>query len=195
MFRLEPANIIDGEDILPLDVVKQHLEVESEHRDLLIASFRDAAIDMVQQYTNKQLLLSKDNNVYIYRGSQFPRAKKGVLRLGVGPIASIVSIEYINYSGVAETMNINDVAHNGGQELQPVFDKEWPVSSGEVNSVIIMFHAGYAIGKLPKALTAAMLLMVGHLYANREAVVVGTITSSLPLGFEALCDKYREPVI
>jgi uncharacterized phage protein (predicted DNA packaging) len=32
----------------------------------------------------------------------------------------------------------------------------------------------------------AVLLLVAHWYANREAVVIGTITSALPLGFERL---------
>ncbi len=32
----------------------------------------------------------------------------------------------------------------------------------------------------------AVVLLVAHWYANREAVVIGTITSSVPLGFERL---------
>jgi len=32
----------------------------------------------------------------------------------------------------------------------------------------------------------AVVLLVAHWYANREAVVIGTITSALPLGFERL---------
>ncbi|BBI43971.1 MULTISPECIES: head-tail connector protein [Pseudomonas syringae group] len=32
----------------------------------------------------------------------------------------------------------------------------------------------------------AVLLMVGHWYANREAVVIGTITSEVPLAVERL---------
>lgn len=32
----------------------------------------------------------------------------------------------------------------------------------------------------------AVVLLVAHWYANREAVVIGTITSTVPLGFERL---------
>lgn len=60
----------------------------------------------------------------------------------------------------------------------------------------------YAVGELPaeppeNALVAdedvqlAMLLLVGHWFANREAVNVGNITSQLPLGFDALVSPYR----
>lgn len=37
----------------------------------------------------------------------------------------------------------------------------------------------------------AMLLLIGHWYANRESVVVGFTTASLPLAFESLLQPYR----
>lgn len=41
-------------------------------------------------------------------------------------------------------------------------------------------------------ITAAMLLLIGHWYANRESVVVGTTTSSeLPMAVESLISPYR----
>ncbi|GAC1030492.1 hypothetical protein thsps21_13190 [Pseudomonas sp. No.21] len=39
---------------------------------------------------------------------------------------------------------------------------------------------------LTKDIEQAILLLVGHWYSSREAVVIGTITSSLPFGVEAL---------
>ena len=36
-----------------------------------------------------------------------------------------------------------------------------------------------------------MRLMLGHLYANREAVVTGVTTAELPLGVDALVRPYR----
>lgn len=40
-------------------------------------------------------------------------------------------------------------------------------------------------------ITTAMLLLIGHWYANRESVVVGTITSELPMAVESLISPYR----
>ncbi|HEJ7903487.1 TPA: phage gp6-like head-tail connector protein [Serratia marcescens] len=37
----------------------------------------------------------------------------------------------------------------------------------------------------------AMLLLIGHLYANREAVIVGASASKLPLAVESLLQPYR----
>lgn len=38
---------------------------------------------------------------------------------------------------------------------------------------------------------AAMLLLIGHWYANREAVNIGNITSEVPFAVEALLQPYR----
>lgn len=40
-------------------------------------------------------------------------------------------------------------------------------------------------------ITTAMLLLIGHWYANRESVVVGTITSEVPMAVDALIIPYR----
>jgi uncharacterized phage protein (predicted DNA packaging) len=38
---------------------------------------------------------------------------------------------------------------------------------------------------------AAMLLLIGHWYANREAVNIGNITSAVPFAVESLLQPYR----
>lgn len=40
-------------------------------------------------------------------------------------------------------------------------------------------------------ITAAMLLLIGHWYANRESVVIGTITAEVPMAVDALICPYR----
>lgn len=42
------------------------------------------------------------------------------------------------------------------------------------------------VGEMPDTLRSAMLLMVGHWYENREAVVVGTIATPLPMAVDSL---------
>lgn len=44
---------------------------------------------------------------------------------------------------------------------------------------------------LNDGITAAMLLLIGHLYENREAVTVGEAAAELPLGVDALLIPYR----
>ncbi|WP_447896044.1 head-tail connector protein [Vreelandella sp. GE22] len=40
-------------------------------------------------------------------------------------------------------------------------------------------------------ITTAMLLLINHWYANREAVIVGSITATLPMAVETLLWPYR----
>lgn len=42
------------------------------------------------------------------------------------------------------------------------------------------------VGDFPASFKAALLLLIGHSYANREAVVVGTITAEVPMAVESL---------
>lgn len=40
-------------------------------------------------------------------------------------------------------------------------------------------------------ITTAMLLLIGHWYANRESVVIGSTATELPLAVESLLAPYR----
>ena len=44
---------------------------------------------------------------------------------------------------------------------------------------------------ITKAIEQGALLLIGHWYANAEAVVIGTITSQVPLATNALWSPYR----
>lgn len=43
-----------------------------------------------------------------------------------------------------------------------------------------------AVDDFPASFKAALLLLIGHSYANREAVVIGTITAEVPMAVESL---------
>ncbi len=44
----------------------------------------------------------------------------------------------------------------------------------------------------PAAITAAVLLLTGHLYANRETTAIGASVSDIPFGVDRLIAPYRE---
>lgn len=44
----------------------------------------------------------------------------------------------------------------------------------------------------PASFKAALLLLIGHSYANREAIVTGTIAAELPLAVESLLWSSRD---
>lgn len=79
--------------------------------------------------------------------------------------------------------------------IQAYLDGAEGAVAGHLCRTIIASDATPAPGSyelpLPGAVVAAILLMAGHLYANREAVVTGTISTALPMSVQFLLAPYR----
>ena len=79
--------------------------------------------------------------------------------------------------------------------LMALWSEGWPAITAATNAVKIRYLAGYDIDSdggeaLPKMIRAAVLLVVGHLYANREASTEVALTH-IPLGVESLLRPHR----
>lgn len=77
--------------------------------------------------------------------------------------------------------------------LYPV--SNWPAVTAAPNAVRIRYLAGYGVDsdggeELPKVIRAALLLVIGHLYANRESTTAQTM-AVLPMGVEAMLRPRR----
>lgn len=63
----------------------------------------------------------------------------------------------------------------------------YPGTLDDRGAVSVSWYAGYGDStKVPPQIKHAILFIVGHLYANREPVIVGSISSSLPLAVNSL---------
>lgn len=183
-FSLSPVLPVVGEGILPLEMAKAHLRVTHDYEDDLIAGFRDAAIDAVEQYTGKSL---QADRAYSWRGRFGDQ-----MTLGVMPRATITAVTYLDGSGATQTPVVEDFIRLGGSnEVMPAVGTCWPVTADGDGVVRIAFTAGYAAGAVPASLLQAAKLMLGTFYNNREAVNVGVAAAEMPLGFMRLCQPYR----
>lgn len=116
----------------------------------------------------------------------------GVMRLPVGPVASIDEIEYFDSENEVQTVDgavytLRTDALGSYVDLKP--GQAWPATYARPDAVSVTYVAGTAAAEVPAAIKTAILLMVGHLYANREAV--GEAKVELPLGVHALVAPYR----
>jgi hypothetical protein len=50
-------------------------------------------------------------------------------------------------------------------------------------------------GLLPAGLRQAMLLILGHFYANRESIIIGVGATEIPMGFKYLITPYKNYTI
>jgi uncharacterized phiE125 gp8 family phage protein len=188
LFQLTPSAPVEGygEALLPLDAAKLFLRVDGTDEDSLVEALRDAAIDMVEQYTN--LRLAPCSGIEARFGAFEP-----ILRLGVGPAFSldIVSVHY-TIDGTDTLLPSTDWMLAPGGALMPAPGKAWPTANG---GIVVTFTAGYPAGRCPGVLIHAAKMFATHLYDNRDVVLEQRLMGELPLGFRTLCDLKREPVL
>jgi len=94
------------------------------------------------------------------------------------------------------TMAHVDTAREPGALVIPYGLMQWPAGAlRSINAIRIDYTAGYT--DVPDAILAAIRLFAGHLYQNREAVVLGKSTAidskRLEFGVDRLLDTFDIP--
>ena len=114
------------------------------------------------------------------------------ITLPQSPLRSVASVTYLPPVGAAQTLSSSvytvDTTSTPGRIVLAV-DQEWPETLDSVNAVTIEYQAGYDAAPAP--IKHAILLLIAHWFAHREAVNVGNITSELPMAVDALLKNYR----
>jgi len=166
---------------------KLHLKIETTDttEDALLAILIKAAREICEEYT-RRTLISQTWEL------QFDSFSESEYMLEKTPVSSITSVKYYDQSGMEQTVANTVYELNQATEPNKLILKSgqiWPSVRGHTNDCKIRFVAGYTA--VPGALKAAMLLIIGHLYENREDVIVGRISNDMPKGSEYLMNPYR----
>ncbi len=124
------------------------------------------------------------------------------ISLMTAPVNGIISVTYKDSDGNDAVMDPSAFYLDNACEvpvLYPAYgSSDWPSSRDQPGSIRIRMSVGYdAPGAspldniIPYSLIAAMKLTLGALYENREEINVGNMVSRLPLGIQALVERYR----
>lgn len=123
------------------------------------------------------------------------------------PLVSVTSIKYTDTNSVQQTWDSSyytvDTDSDEGR-IYPVYGQYYPTDVQYIsNAIVIRYVAGYTIttdspqdspldyaDNVPQELKQAMLLVVGHLYENRELSTMDSI-NTLPFGVKELIGSYR----
>jgi uncharacterized phiE125 gp8 family phage protein len=124
----------------------------------------------------------------------FPRMNE--VELPCPPLQSVTSVKYTDIDGNETTMTegtdyIVDTDSTVGRIVLP-YAETWPTAAlYTVNPIKIRYVAGYTT--VPRSIKQAMLLLIGHWYANREAVLVGqgTMSKEIEFAVKALLSMHR----
>jgi hypothetical protein len=196
-----------GFEPVALADMKQHLRVEIPDDDALISSLITAARMHAEVVTRQTI----PQTSYAWYSDQFPASANGyfnrlvrlmgpnpqwlpngaaILYLPKPPLVSVASVQYVDSTGVLQTVDPTTyvVSTGNGSRVQPVIGHVWPVVRPQIDGVIVRYTAGYPdAASVPEVIKAAIKLMVGHWYNNREATTSAAIGSKeIPLGVCAL---------
>lgn len=188
---------------------KLHLRVDIPDDDALIGSLIVAARLVCETYTKRSLVattwdLFLDGG-FPWSGGYYNRLirqqgpgpmwlpqQQGAIELLRPPVQSVQWVKYVDYGGVLQTIDpsLYDVAPGTPARIQAAFGQVWPLARPQLGAVQVRYTSGYgAAAAVPEVFKAAMKLLIGNWYENREAVVTGTIAADLPMGVRALLDS------
>jgi uncharacterized phiE125 gp8 family phage protein len=183
---------------ITLAEAKAHLRVDHTDDDTLISLLIKSArshLDGKNGYLGRALIQQTWDFIIDF----FPENE---IRIPLPPLISVTSVIYLDAGGVEQTVPVFDYTVDNVSEPGWVVPSTngWPTPFEGINAVRIRFVAGYTpiadspvdlASNVPFAIKAAMLLLIGSLYANRENVVAGTVANELPWGVKQLLQPYR----
>ena len=170
---------------------KLHLRVDHSADDDLI----DVLITAAREDCEHQLGRGIGSQTWRRTLDAFPA---GAIELGMPPVASITSVQYVDTAGDTQTLDsslyVLDNASADEAWLHPAEDTDWPDTLDTANAVTVTFVCG--LTTVPSTVRAWMLLRIGTLYQHRAEFVAGQSVAALPHDFSArLLDRYRVPSI
>ncbi len=169
-----------------LEEAKLHVKQDDDADDALISGLIAAARRHCEQRLDQAFVTT----TFELKLDRFPCEHCGLIELDRAPLQSITHVKYFDCDGDEQTLDDEsyqvDAASRPGR-LLPAPYCYWPSTSPRLNAVTIRFVAGYgAAAAVPDTIKAAIKLLVGHWYKNREATVIGSISSNLQFTVDAL---------
>lgn len=175
------------EEPVTLDEIKAHLRVDFDDDDDVLGYYITSARQHAENYCQRAFI----TQIFNYRLDEFPWE----LKLPRPNLVSVSSIKYTDQNGDEQTLDISeyqvDIYSTVGR-VKPTYSNTWPSTRiGDYNAVNVEYVAGYGdTADVPRAIKQAIMLLVGHLYENRESTAALTI-KDVPMGYYSLLNQYR----
>lgn len=172
-----------------LTEAKLHLKVEHDADDDLIEVWITAAREWAETFTGRSFITT----TWDLTCDRFP-CPGGEIEIPRSPTQSVTSVTYVDVNGDSQVWDAAFYAVDTATEpARLVHDSEqaWPALRSELNAVTVRFVAGYGdADDVPKAIKAAILMLVGHWYEHRESVSVQE-HFTVPMAVESLLYSNR----
>lgn len=182
---------IAGPAVEPISVddMKVHLRVDFDDEDALIAQYISAARQKLEQRCARSFV----QQTWELRAAEFAET----IEVPKPPTVEISSVKYIDEDGVEQTVDSADydLVHGGEFESSSlIWLTDRPTDLYQrADAARIQFVAGWApdgvvdpvanpddyVANVPWAIRQAILFLAGHLYENRESVLLAPVRQEL----------------
>lgn len=190
--------ITPPQPVVTLQEAKDHLKIRSDDENALIISRVKAATQHIDGYESwlgrsigPQTLEARFDNGCIPYG----------VRLPCPTIIDVLSVKFLDSDRVEQTVDPADYELIDRTVYPIASTAPWASARNGAETLRIRYRAGFAanpaadplVADVPEDIKAAILLMTGDLFANRETAVTGTISSAVPMSTTVkwLLESYR----
>ena len=169
---------------------KNHMRVEHNDDDLVIANLINVAVN----YVDASGMLGKAMITQTWSECFGPHVS--TVRLSLGPVQSVSSIQYYDANNVLQTETLSNYYVIGTKGYVTIYPKSgftWPTVFNREDAIKITYVIGYGdtAASVPATIKHALKMLVAHYYENRENELVGVNSKTLPFGIENLLNMER----
>lgn len=188
-----------AEEPLSLAEAKAHCSVFHDDDNALITSLIVTARMHAESYTHRAFItqawdLKGDGFPCSGEAIWFPKAPLLASSPGTAPVVTYTDTngDSQTWSSSLYTVDAPTGPHARQGRIFLNYGQFYPSTRAIENAVSIRFSCGYgAAAAVPDGIKAAMKLLIGHWYANREPVIVGSIASAIPTTVDALLWPFK----
>lgn len=151
-----------------LDEAKAHLNITHDDDDELV----ERTIIAARRACERGCLRSFVTTAWKYTLERWPVCNGGRIVLPRPSLIAVSGITYLDTTGTRQTLSSELYVVSTAREpavIIPAYGTTWPAAREFMDSVQVSYTAGYGAtaASVPDDIRAAILLMVGHLYAHR----------------------------
>lgn len=178
---VEPVTVFD---------VKQQLGITDAVSDDLIARRITQARQWAESYTARSFI----SQTLEIRRDCFDE----IIELEAPPIVSVISVKYINESGILTSVVTTDYVLDDYPLVpfvRPAYGVSWPTPRSEKNAVRIQYVAGYGAEgtTVPGLIREAIILIVGNWTNFQPQAENGLFITRVPNAAKQILDSYTIP--
>lgn len=172
---VEPVSLSDA---------KEHLRVDHSEDDAYIADKITVARQTAENITGRIIAAQQ----FRARFDCFPAA----IALPRVELITVDSFQYVDTDGATQTQAAYAIRKDTvSAKLIPAYNTSWPSTEAGYDKVTVEFTAGYENDSVPSDIQAAIKMIVGELYMNREDSITGVSVAATSLPSKSLLNPYR----